>query len=217
MDHQVNKNCLEINKAKELYKSAFKYNSKNWQYYYTKRDEMAFKTDNDNLIFVFNGSGSDLKEWISNLKLKKVKREKSKLHKGFVESAESFKEIIEEILNKNKQKNIRLITYSRGIIGLLAFAKIIKYRKDIILNVHTFGAPKIGDVILEDDDILRTNIFITNVVLRGDLIHLLPPIFTGYKKNIPGKTYYFGSKLNWIWPRISIHLKYFSTQFLKEE
>lgn len=205
---------LTLEAAKLKYIDAFYDNNPQWSKHSCNIDEFAILNNNSTLTFVFDGSGSDLEEWVSNLKVTKVK----KMHKGFFQAATAIKPHILRIIKSIKPQKIELITYSRGVFSLIVFAEIKMLYPDIDIDVITFGAPKVGElfkaVALRK---ILNGVNIRNVVLRGDIVHLLPPVLLGYKKKLPGKTIYCGSLFNWVFPRISKHLQYFDYDFTKKD
>ncbi len=196
---------MQTNKAHELYKSAFIHKDSNWMDHTIGHDEMRVKLSDGVLIFVFDGSGGDIKEWINNLKIKKV----DDIHRGFKDSADKFTKMICDYIKTCDVKKIQIITYSRGVFILLALDELLCKFPSLYIDVVTFAAPKVGK-LLYSYVYKCSGVNIKNIVLRGDVVHLLPPRALGYRENLPGETIYYGSRLNWIWPRVSKHVEYFT-------
>jgi len=135
----------------------------------------------DDIIVCFRGT-NDFKDVIIDASAFKVKRSIGRMHNGFVDSWETLKHDIYEILEKinpDKSRWIRVSGHSLGA-AMATIASAYLHRKNyIIKRSFVFGSPNVGDKTWYEGFKAR-NIELLNIINSQDIVTKVPWLF--YKK-----------------------------------
>lgn len=151
-----------------------------------------FSEEPDRLVLVFGGTKGKLKSWIKNFLAFPLKKdtlvntktgEPGIIHSGFYSIWEQSKKIVDELLEKNKGKEIFVTGMSQGgAIATICARHLAKNRgisKDN-LRVVTFGAPASGtdEYATQVNELLGEHY---RVVDGYDIVPTLPPEKLGFE------------------------------------